>query len=85
MFSAVVGSYAADANLFGKEVPTQMIKNFISTLLARFQSEDEDGQTLVEYGLLLALIAIIIIVALIFLGPIISQMFQNVGTTLNAV
>jgi pilus assembly protein Flp/PilA len=85
MFTASMGPYAADANLFGKEVPTKMIKDFISTLLARFHSEDEDGQTLVEYGLLLALIAIIIIVALIFLGPIISQMFQNVGTTLNAV
>ncbi|MEJ7803202.1 MAG: Flp family type IVb pilin [Candidatus Limnocylindria bacterium] len=59
-----------------------MIKNFISNLLARFQSEDEDGQTLVEYGLLLALIAIVVIVALIFLGPIISELFQNVGTSL---
>ncbi len=59
-----------------------MIKNFISNLLARFQSEDEDGQTLVEYGLLLALIAIVVIAALIFLGPIISQLFQNVGTSL---
>jgi len=59
-----------------------MVKHFISTLLARFQSEDEDGQTLVEYGLLLALIAIIVIVALLFLGPIVSQIFQNVGTNL---
>ena len=59
-----------------------MIKNFISTLLARFQSEDEEGQTLVEYGLLLALIAIIVIVALVFLGPIVSQIFQNVGDNL---
>jgi len=59
-----------------------MIKDFISNLLARFQSEDEDGQTLVEYGLLLALIAIIVIVALIFLGPIISQLFSNVGANL---
>ena len=58
---------------------------FISTLLARFYREDEEGQTLVEYGLLLALIAIIVIVALIFLGPIVSQLFQNVGTSLNAV
>ena len=62
-----------------------MIKTFISNLLSRFQSEDDEGQTLVENGQLLALSAIIIIVALIFLGPIISQMFQNVGTTLNAV
>jgi Flp pilus assembly pilin Flp len=40
------------------------------------------GQTLVEYGLLLALISIIIIVALLFLGPLISSMFQNVGNAL---
>lgn len=59
-----------------------MFKQFISNLLARFQREDEEGQTLVEYGLLLALIAIIVIVALLFLGPIISQLFQNVGTSL---
>ena len=52
---------------------------FISTLLTQFRREDEEGQTLVEYGLLLALIAIIVIVALIFLGPIVSQIFQNVG------
>ena len=58
---------------------------FISTFLAQFRREDEEGQTLVEYGLLLALIAIIVIVALIFLGPIISQIFQNVGTTLQHV
>jgi Flp pilus assembly pilin Flp len=46
---------------------------FISTLLSKFRREDEEGQTLVEYGLLLALI---------FLGPIVSQIFQNVGTNL---
>ncbi len=56
--------------------------SFISTFLSRFRREDEDGQTLVEYGLLLALIAIIVIVALLFLGPIVSQIFQNVGENL---
>ncbi len=55
---------------------------FISTLLNKLRREDEDGQTLVEYGLLLALIAIIVIVALLFLGPIVSQIFQNVGDNL---
>ena len=60
-----------------------MVKHFISTLLARFQSDDEEGQTLVEYGLLLALIAIIVIVALLFLGPIVSQIFSNVATQLS--
>jgi pilus assembly protein Flp/PilA len=60
-----------------------MIKHFISTLLAYIpQREDEEGQTLVEYGLLLALIAIIVIVALLFLGPVVSQIFTNVGENL---
>ena len=55
----------------------------IATFVARHRvGRDEDGQTLVEYGLLLALIAIIVIVALLFLGPIVSQIFQNVGTNL---
>jgi Flp pilus assembly pilin Flp len=43
------------------------------------------GQTLVEYGLLLALISIIVIAALLFLGPIVQQIFFNVGTELNGV
>lgn len=60
------------------------IQMYISNLLAKFRSEDEEGQTLVEYGLLLALIAIIVIVALLFLGPIVSRIFQNVGTSLQS-
>jgi pilus assembly protein Flp/PilA len=61
----------------------QIVTGYISNLLDRFHNDDEEGQTLVEYGLLLALIAIIVIVALIFLGPIISNLFQNVGTALS--
>jgi pilus assembly protein Flp/PilA len=59
-----------------------VVSTYISTLLSKFRKDDEEGQTLVEYGLLLALIAIIVIVALIFLGPIVSRIFQNVGTSL---
>jgi len=59
-----------------------VVSSYISTLLSRFQSKDEEGQTLVEYGLLLALIAIIVIVALLFLGPLVSEIFQNVGSNL---
>lgn len=43
---------------------------------------DERGQTLVEYGLLLALVAVIVIVALVFLGPIVSGLFNNIGNTI---
>ena len=55
----------------------------IRTLLARFQRDNEDGQTLVEYGLLLALIAIVVIAALLFLGPVVESIFSNVGNELN--
>jgi pilus assembly protein Flp/PilA len=61
-----------------------LVSTYISTFLAKFRKDDEEGQTLVEYGLLLALIAIIVIVALIFLGPIVSRIFQNVGTSLQS-
>ena len=60
-----------------------MLQHFIGILRDRFFAEDEEGQTLVEYGLLLALIAIIVIVALLFLGPIVSQIFSDVGENLN--
>lgn len=59
-----------------------MIQLFISNLLARVRSDDEEGQTLVEYGLLLALIAIVVIAALIILGPLVSGIFTTVGNSL---
>jgi len=54
----------------------------ISTLLAFLHREDEEGQTLVEYGLLLALIAIVVIAALIILGPTVSGIFTSVNDSL---
>ena len=45
----------------------------------------EHGQTLVEYGLLLALIAVLVIVSLIFIGPIVSEIFRNVGENLQTL
>lgn len=56
----------------------------ISNLLVYLRREDEEGQTLVEYGLLLALIAIVVIAALLILGPIVSGIFTEVGDSLNA-
>jgi len=46
-------------------------------------NRSERGQTLVEYGLLIALIAVIAIVALLFLGPIVANLFNNIGNTIN--
>jgi len=41
----------------------------------------EQGQGLVEYALILVLIAIVAIISLIFLGGTLSSMLSNVGTS----
>jgi pilus assembly protein Flp/PilA len=42
----------------------------------------EDGQGLVEYALIIAIIAIAVIVAMIFLRDQISNVFSNIGNNL---
>jgi pilus assembly protein Flp/PilA len=59
-----------------------MLQLFVSNLLSYVRREDEEGQTLVEYALLLALIAIVVIAALLILGPIVRDIFSDVGDTL---
>ena len=53
-------------------------------MLAPFKAlwADESGQDLVEYALLVALIAIVVIAALRILGPIIATVFENIATNL---
>jgi pilus assembly protein Flp/PilA len=43
---------------------------------------DEDGQGLVEYALIIAVIAIAVIVAMIFLRDQIANIFSNIGNNL---
>jgi len=43
---------------------------------------DEDGQGLVEYALIIAVIAIAVIVAMIFLREQIQNIFSNIGNNL---
>lgn len=43
----------------------------------------EKGQGLVEYALILVLIAIVVIVALSLLGPQIGNIFSEISTNLN--
>lgn len=47
----------------------------LETLRTRFGRED--GATAVEYGIMVALIAVVIIVAVTALGTNLSTMFQN--------
>lgn len=43
---------------------------------------EEDGATMVEYGLLVALIALVALAAVQTLGLNLSSLFTNVGTSL---
>ena len=55
-------------------------------LMTAFQSRfmnDEDGASMVEYALLVALIAVIAIVAVAVLGTNVSQKFADVDDTLS--
>jgi pilus assembly protein Flp/PilA len=46
--------------------------------------KEEDGQGMVEYGLIIAGIALAAIAAIWLLGPQIGQMFTDIGTQLAA-
>jgi pilus assembly protein Flp/PilA len=43
----------------------------------------EKGQGLVEYALILVLVAVVVIAVLTLLGPIIANVFSKVNTNLN--
>jgi pilus assembly protein Flp/PilA len=52
-----------------------MITNF-------FRMQDSDGQSLAEYALILALIAVVAIAALLFLGGQISAILSAIGAAI---
>jgi pilus assembly protein Flp/PilA len=53
-------------------------------VIAPFEAlwNDDDGQDLVEYALLVALIALLVIAALRVIGPTIANIFNNVESEL---
>ena len=46
--------------------------------------KDEEGQGMVEYGLIIGLIAIVVIGALTVLGPQIAGLFEQAGDALDS-
>ncbi|WP_454063176.1 Flp family type IVb pilin [Candidatus Nitrospira salsa] len=59
-----------------------MEKQTLVTLLAFFQ--DEDGATALEYGLLAALIAAVIIGAVTTLGQVVGNTFNSIASSMKA-
>ena len=47
--------------------------------------KDEEGQGMGEYGLIIGLIAIVVIVALVALGPKIRDMFDQVNDSIDDI
>ncbi|WP_458111586.1 Flp family type IVb pilin [Arthrobacter sp. R1-13] len=52
-----------------------------TSLLARLHREDK-GATAVEYGIMVGLIAVVIIVAVALLGTTLNEMFEQVQCTI---
>jgi len=50
--------------------------------VSKYITREEEGATLAEYGLLLALIAVVCIVAITALGTRISTMFTTLSTSI---
>jgi pilus assembly protein Flp/PilA len=56
-------------------------KWFINKILAR----QEKGQGLIEYALIILLIAVVVIVALAALGPVVRNVFTRISANLEAI
>jgi pilus assembly protein Flp/PilA len=60
-------------------MPSPVEETLMLTIVKKFVAEDS-GATLVEYGLLLALIAVVCIAVLTTLGGNLKTLFTNVST-----
>lgn len=57
-----------------------MLKKFKAKLISKLK--EQEGQGMVEYSLLVGLIAIVVIAVLVLLGPAIAAKFQQIVTAL---
>jgi pilus assembly protein Flp/PilA len=52
---------------------------FVQSLMGRLEIRSESGQALVEYGLILGLIAVVCVAALTLLGTNVSSMLNSIA------
>jgi pilus assembly protein Flp/PilA len=55
---------------------------FTEALRGLFVADEAEGQGLVEYALIIAFIAVVVIVAMVFLREQIGSLFSKVGNSL---
>jgi pilus assembly protein Flp/PilA len=55
---------------------------FVEALRGLYLNEETEGQGLVEYALIIAFIAVVVIVAMVFLRTQITTLFSKVGNSL---
>lgn len=72
----LLGASQCEIKLFGE---TKHMKNLMKRLW-----NEEEGQDLVEYGLLLVLVALVAITAMSTIGKTISNVFTNAATNLSS-
>jgi pilus assembly protein Flp/PilA len=60
-----------------------LVMHVINPIRATWNRRDELGASLVEYALLLALIAVVALVALHFLGGSVANTLNSVGSSVN--
>jgi len=59
----------------------ELIVRMVDPIRNRWMQRNEEGASLVEYALLLALVAVVAIVALQFLGGSVANTLNNVGSS----
>ncbi len=74
---------SVDTELGGSLLEGEDMLRLWTAYQARFM-KDEEGASMVEYALLVALIAVVVIAAALFLGNEISGKFSEVGDTLES-
>jgi len=62
----------------------ERIQLFLACLVDSQESEDEQGQTMIEYGLIVALISIVAILTLTTVGGNIKDVFSSIAGKLHS-
>lgn len=60
----------------------EFVNDQISKLLAFLQTDEEEGQGLVEYALIISLVAVVAVVTLAPLGDAVAAMFSTITGSL---